>query len=308
MSSSLKVVQFFLILTIIYVTSIEAQMYPCSCSCCLGASCQVVPFPNVYAYYCSSDSCLQACSTQYPQCRQSSPYGQASAQCLTTTGGPYSCQCNCCNSGSVSCAPTLIGYTTAYSCDTASCSISCNMKYPTVCISNQNGQTQATCLGTTTAVSTTTIPWQGNGCSCLCCLGANCLPLSVIGNTSTSQCSTLACTQACQTNYPTLCPSSPLLGASIGLCTNVTTGATQCSCNCCGLNGCLNYNVYTNGICSSCSTQCLQQTQCLNSNTGSYTCTNPSTAVKQISSLSFNLFLFILFIIFQRIILINPMI
>ena len=302
MKSSFKVLQYSFILIIISITLIQGQTYPCSCSCCLGLNCQVVSFPNVNAYYCSSGSCLQACGTQYPQCRQSSPYGVASAQCLTNTGGPYSCQCNCCNTGYNNCTTALIGYTTAYSCDTGSCSISCNMIYPSMCVSNQNGQTQGICVGLTTSTVSTSLStlYLGNPCSCYCCLGIGCLPLSNIVNTSALQCSTYACTQACQVTYPSICPSSSLLGQTNGLCSNPTSGNIQCQCNCCGSNGCFNYNINTNGACISCSTLCQQRTQCLNIYSATYTCINSSTAVKQFSSFNWNLLLLLLFNLFRQ--------
>jgi hypothetical protein len=215
---------------------------------------------------------------------------------LTPANGPYSCQCNCCNSGSVSCTTSLIGYTNAYSCSAGSCSIACTTQFPTVCISNQYGQTTGTCLGLTTSTTTSTIstPSLGNACSCYCCQsGPNCLPLTIVANTTALQCSTLACTQACQDGYPTLCPSSLFVGLTSGLCTNPMSGNIRCQCNCCGLNGCLNYNVYTSGGCGSCSTLCRQQTQCINSNPGTYSCYSNSTALAQFSSFKWNLFLLI---------------
>jgi hypothetical protein len=296
MRATLQVAEYCFILIIILTTSIQSQQYPCSCSCCIGVNCQPVPFPNINAFYCSSDSCLQACSSQYYQCQRTPPNGQAIAQCLTLATGPYSCQCNCCNSGSASCTPAFVGSTTAYSCDSSSCSIACATQYAGVCISNQYGQTQSTCSGLTTTSTATTVSTSslGNACSCYCCrTGPNCLPISNVGNTSSLQCSTLACTQACQVGYPTLCPASLIVGQTKGLCSNPASGNTRCQCNCCGGNGCFNYNLYTNAGCSSCSILCQQQTQCINSNPGTYTCSSNSTALSQFPSFNWNLFLFL---------------
>jgi hypothetical protein len=293
MRSIFQVAEYCFILVIILATAIQSQPYPCSCSCCIGLNCEPTPLRNINAFYCSTESCLEACSSQYYQCQKSPPNGQAIAQCLTSALGPYSCQCNCCNSGSVSCTPTFAGYATAYLCNSSSCSIACATQYAGVCISNQYGQTQGTCVGltTTTTMATSSL---GNACSCYCCqTGPNCLPLSNVGNTSSSQCSTLACTQACQVGYPTLCPTSLVVGQTNGLCSNTASGNIRCQCKCCGSDGCLNYNVYTNTSCRSCSILCQQQTQCINSNSGTYSCSSNSTALSQFSSFNWNLFLFL---------------
>ncbi|CAF3437696.1 unnamed protein product [Rotaria socialis] len=220
MRSLIEIIQNKFILIIILSTIIRAQ-YPCSCSCCVGSNCQSCIISYAYAPSCTATSCLQVCSARYYQCAANAPYGQASGTCLSATtitplSGPYSCRCDCCNlNSSSSCAPALVGYTTAYSCSTGSCSISCNSQYPLLCVSNQNGQTQGTCQGPsmTTTSTTTTGAWLGNACSCYCCQsGPYCLPTINVGNTSSPYCSMYACTQACQAQYPSLCPSTPYFG------------------------------------------------------------------------------------------------
>ncbi|CAF1023163.1 unnamed protein product [Adineta steineri] len=145
----------------------------------------------------------------------------------------YSCRCDCCNTGSASCSTSYVGTSIAYTCASDSCSISCALQYPSQCVTNQNGQTQGQCVGLiTTTTTTTTItsgPWLGNTCSCMCCQsGSGCSP-TYVGITSASQCSTTACTQACQARYPSVCPSLFLLGQTQGTCTNLITATTTTS-------------------------------------------------------------------------------
>ncbi|CAF0930108.1 unnamed protein product [Adineta ricciae] len=125
---------------------------------------------------CSNAACLAACKARYYACTAQPPNGQANGSCkqsttTTTTyppmtGGPYSCQCNCCNTGSYSCTPTFVGYSNAFSCQIGACSIACANQYPYVCVNNYLGQTQGTCLGLTSP--TPPVPTGGVRCGCVC--------------------------------------------------------------------------------------------------------------------------------------------
>ncbi|CAF4028358.1 unnamed protein product, partial [Adineta steineri] len=241
MKNTIQFIENCFVLILFLITTIHAQ-YPCSCLCCIGQNCQSATIGYVYAPYCTADSCSQTCRDKYYQCSAYTPYGQATGQCISGTtiapaNGPYSCRCDCCSSGSTTCAPVLVGYTTTYSCLPGSCSIACNSAYPLLCVSNQYGQTQGSCQGlTTTATTTTTIgPWLGNACSCYCCTSNSyCIPTILVGNTSAAQCSTVACTQACQIRYPPLCPLTTSVGQTLGQCLTSVSGTTRCRCNCCG--------------------------------------------------------------------------
>ncbi|CAF2991975.1 unnamed protein product [Rotaria socialis] len=308
MRSLIEIIQNKFILIIILSTIIRAQ-YPCSCSCCVGSNCQSCIISYAYAPSCTATSCLQVCSARYYQCAANAPYGQASGTCLSATtitplSGPYSCRCDCCNlNSSSSCAPALVGYTTAYSCSTGSCSISCNSQYPLLCVSNQNGQTQGTCQGPsmTTTSTTTTGAWLGNACSCYCCQsGPYCLPTINVGNTSSPYCSMYACTQACQAQYPSLCPSTPYFGRTNGRCLNATTGNTRCQCRCCGTNGCRGYNVYTSAGCTSCLSLCQQQTQCANAYQTTQSCYENSSVLIRFDFFQLGLFFIVVQFTFVR--------
>ncbi|UJR07348.1 hypothetical protein I4U23_011634 [Adineta vaga] len=278
-------------LLFIFLITITHAQYPCSCSCCIGQSCQLASIGYVYASTCTANSCRQVCANTYYQCSATTPYGQSVGQCLSATtltpiAGPYNCRCDCCNTGSATCATILIGYTTAYSCAAGACSVACSSTYPLVCISNQNGQTQGTCQGlTTTATTTTTIgPWLGNPCSCYCCkTNSYCAPTTFVGNTSASLCSTYACTLACQNQYSSLCPSSTSVGQSLGQCSTLSSGSTRCACKCCGSITCLDYDIYTSGDCTTCSSVCSQYTKCVYTYQVTYTCGTNSTIRHQFS-------------------------
>ena len=268
---------YHLLIIALSLTTIHAQSTGCICSCCVGQSCTAITLPTVYVQSCTLETCIAQCRTSYSQCRVSYPSGIISAQCLSTTDAQYSCQCNCCNTGSATCSTTYVGTSIAYTCQQGACSISCNQQYPTQCVSNQNGQTQGMCTGllttsTTTSSTTTPMPFMGNTCSCSCCQsGANCSPMNV-GSTSASQCSTTACTQACRTQFSGSCPSLSYLGQSIGTCTSQNSGDTRCKCNCCSATGCFNYDIGVSGGCSACDSMCRQQATCTNAFQVTSTC------------------------------------
>lgn len=193
----ISIVTLFILLSNI----VRIESYSCSCSCCFGQGCQATLLPNnVEAQYCTDASCLDACKARYYQCNVAHPNGQAIGKCLATTttstnspsiGGPYTCQCNCCNTGTYTCTPTFVGYTNAYSCQVGICSIACTKQYPSVCISNQYGQTQGTCIGTTTA--TAVVPTGSVRCGCSCQGTSGSHNYEVI---TTNGCS--SCLNACQ--------------------------------------------------------------------------------------------------------------
>ena len=267
----------FLLMLVLSAAIVQGQQNACSCSCCVGQFCVPTPLATLYVQSCTSDSCRAQCQLSYSQCQVSYPSGGISAQCTTTSAPQYNCQCNCCNTGSTSCVPFFVGNTIAYTCQTGACSISCAQQYPNQCVSNQNGQTQGSCIGLLTTTTTTTrassIGWLGNSCTCKCCQsGSNCAP-NLLGTTSASQCTLVACTQACQTQFGSSCPSLSYLGQTTGACANTGSGNTLCSCNCCSSTGCLNYNANSNGDCSTCTSVCQQQAICSNPYQVTYTCT-----------------------------------
>lgn len=295
----IEILRIVFIVIMVLTTTTQGQ-YPCTCNCCLGQSCQPSFISYAYASACTTSSCLQACSNRYYQCVAQSPFGQASGTCTSffTTAplsGPYSCRCDCCNLNSSSCLPSLVGYTTAYTCSSEACSIRCSNQYSLLCVSSDTGQTQGTCQGyTTTSTSTTTTgPWLANNCSCYCCQsGPYCTTNVPVGIASSSYCSTYACTLACQAQYPSLCPATSTVGQTNGRCLTSTTGSTQCKCNCCGTNGCNSFNIYTNGECTSCLSLCQQQTQCVNVYQTTYTCDLCSFACERLSFYYVSLLLF----------------
>ncbi|CAF2772781.1 unnamed protein product [Rotaria sp. Silwood2] len=254
---------------------------------------------------CTLDTCRLQCRTSFSQCQADSPNGQISVQCLPYTNPLYNCQCDCCNTGSTTCTPFFVGYSTAYVCTPGSCSISCNTQYPIQCVSNHNGQTSGICTGpitTTTTTTTTTLtttvnrltdsPSIGQTCSCMCCQsGPNCSPNTYVGNVIVPQCSSSTCIAACQTRYPGLCPSVFNLGQTNGICISQNNGNIRCQCQCCEANGCPTYNLMTNGDCTSCYTLCQQGSPCSNTNTVTYSC-NPNKSKKSAEfSLSFIIFI-----------------
>ena len=203
-------------IALVFITSAQTQSYPCSCSCCFGRGCQATLMSgSVQAQQCSDASCLAACKARFYQCTASPNDGQAIGKCQTTTtpittnspllGGPYSCRCNCCNTGSFQCAPTTVGMTNAYTCDVAACSIACSKQYPSVCVNNQYGQTQGTCVGT--SVSTPTIPSGSVRCGCSCTGNSGTQSYEVISSTGCGSCLN-ACTTIqlqCYSHQNTYC-------------------------------------------------------------------------------------------------------
>ena len=265
-----------LIVLFLMLSYVQAQLDSCLCSCCSGLSCYPVLLPPIDLQDCTLERCLHLCRATYSQCQSTQPFGQLIAQCNSTTRPMYNCQCNCCNTGFPTCSPSFIGNSQAYQCETAACSISCTKQYPTVCVADQNGQTQGLCTGlieTTSTTTTTAIsPWLVNTCSCFCCLTAsNCLP-KYVGITSASQCSSLACTQACRNQYPSLCPSFSQPGQTSGICSSENTGDTICNCRCCSTNGCSSYGIITSGGCAACNAQCQQKSPCTKPDQVQYTC------------------------------------
>ena len=267
----------YVLFVVLFVTSIRAQyLNQCECSCCTGQSCAPVIVGTVNVQNCSADTCLAQCRCTYPQCGANPPYGQLLSRC-TNPINAYACQCLCCNSGSSTCATIPVGVTTAYACNVAACSIACTIQYPLQCVSNQNGQTQGNCIGpvTTTTAMTTLAPWLGNICSCLFCQsGYTCTSNVLMGITSAAQCSSSDCTVACQNRYPStnLC-STVYLNQINGVCLAEGNGRTKCKCNCCGSNGCADYEINTNDTCASCYGRCIQVVPCVNSRPVTYTCT-----------------------------------
>ncbi|CAF1379775.1 unnamed protein product [Adineta steineri] len=164
------------ILSIFLLNFVQTQSDNCSCACCTGQGCQPTQILNASAQPCNDPNCLAACKARYYQCTAPISYGQAIGKCLTATtttttnsptnNGPYLCQCNCCNSGSFTCAPTFVGEATAFSCQVGACSIACNNRYPYICVNNQYGQTQGVCLGVSTP--TPTLPSGSTRCGCSC--------------------------------------------------------------------------------------------------------------------------------------------
>ncbi len=278
------------LIILLLVSYVQTQQDTCSCSCCVGQFCSPTNVGNFSLQSCTLETCRTYCRI-YSQCQTDYPYGQVLPQCLsslTTMSPSYNCRCDCCRTGSPSCTPFFVGYSTAYSCQPGSCSISCAAQYPGQCASDQYGQTVGTCIGaitttTTTTVSTTSGYWLGNTCSCRCCQsGPNCTPYITVGNAIVTQCSSTTCITACQTQYPSSCPSNSNFGQTNGVCTNQTSVNTRCQCQCCGLNGCPTYYVNTNEGCASCSTLCQQQ--CGYTNPTTYTCgSNRSNKSIQVS-------------------------
>ncbi|UJR32334.1 hypothetical protein I4U23_019797 [Adineta vaga] len=266
---------YFFVLFVYLLPAIRAQQYPCSCSCCNTYMCTPTTQPITYVSTCTSEVCAAQCRAIYPQCQGTYPNTQVIAQCGTSYIQLYNCRCECCSTGSATCTPSYIGTSVAYTCQPGACSISCSRQYPSQCISNENGQTQGTCTGliTTTSTTTTIGPWLGNTCSCMCCQTGSYCTTTNVGITSASQCSTTACTQACQIRYPSVCPSIYSLGQTSGTCTSGSnSGNTRCACRCCGSDGCLNYDIRTNEVCTTCNSLCQSQTQCRNSYQVTYTC------------------------------------
>ncbi len=269
------------LIILLLISYVQTQQDTCSCSCCLGMSCSPSYVGNIIVPGCTVDTCRVSCRDRFAQCRMDYPSGQLVPQCssIPTTLSPlYNCQCDCCKTGSSTCTPFFIGYSTAYVCSVGACSISCAIQYPTLCVS-QTGQTVGSCTGpitTTTALSTTSAYWFGNTCSCMCCqTGPNCIPVT-IGDVAI-QCSSVSCTAACQNRYPQNCPLYANLGQTNGICRNQNTGNLRCRCQCCGINGCPYYDFNTND-CASCNTRCQQQ--CGTTIGVTYTCSRSNKSIQ----------------------------
>ncbi|CAF3149079.1 unnamed protein product [Rotaria sp. Silwood2] len=269
-----------LLLYFFLLTNVRAQQHSCLCSCCRNLSCNLIPLPPIYVQTCTLLSCLAQCQATYPKCRENYPYNLISAQCNSTTIPSFGCRCDCCNTGFPSCSPSYVGNSLAFVCNIHSCSISCATQYPNLCSVNHHGQAQGTCSGlvtipstlTTTSVVTTVDPWLGNTCSCKCCqTGFHCLP-TYVGITSAYQCSSGACTQACQRRYPLSCPSLSNYGQVNGTCVSGTSGNTICRCGCCSTNGCINYDISIHGNCAMCNSVCRQQSPCTKPDQVTQTC------------------------------------
>ncbi len=269
------------LILLLLISSVRTQQDMCKCSCCTGQSCNPTYMGSSYIPACRFETCHTYCRSSYALCQTDYPYGQTLSECssnASTIAPFYSCRCDCCRTGSASCTPFFVGYSTTYVCQPSSCSISCATLYPNQCPSDQSGQTDGTCTGLiTTTTSTTTVStpatgsWLGNTCECMCCQsGPNCIPNTAVGNAAVSQCSSAACTAACQNQYPSACPSMASLGQTNGTCTSQNSGNTRCRCQCCGTDGCPTYYVYTNAGCTSCNTLC--QRGCGNTNTVTYSC------------------------------------
>jgi hypothetical protein len=257
-----------LLVILLLLTSIQAQQNPCLCSCCNSQSCTPITLPTVYVQTCTLQSCIQQCRATYPQCQGNYPTGYISVQCGSNTSNivpQFNCQCECCNTGSALCSPSYVGNTLAYSCQIGACSIACRNQYPSQCVADQNGVTQGTCTGSVTTIPTTTIgPWLGNTCRCTYCQTGSSCSSTPVGVTSASYCSTAACTQACQNQYPSSCSCLSNNNQTSGTCISQTGGNTFCACNCCSTNGCINYRINTNGGCTMCDSICRQYTPCSN--------------------------------------------
>ena len=266
------------LLIVLFLTTIRAQnQNQCECSCCLGQSCQPLIVGTVPVTNCTAEICLANCRCTYSQCAANPPYGQLLSRCTIPIPERYTCQCSCCRTTSGPCTPSFVGFATGYHCDPGACSIACSYQYPTQCISDQNGQVQGSCVGpvTTTTPMTTVSPWLGNICSCLYCQsGYTCVSNLLVGITSAPQCSSSDCTAACHSRYPStnLCSIS-YLNQINGVCLAEGNGRTRCKCNCCGLYGCVDYEVNTNDTCSLCYGRCAQVVPCINSRPITYTCT-----------------------------------
>lgn len=289
------------LILVLLISCVQAQQQQdlCHCSCCRGQFCSPSYVGVISAPSCTLESCRTYCRNSYSQCQVDGTNGQIFPQCssnVSPSSSPsFNCQCNCCRTGSATCSPSFVGYSTAYTCQPGACSISCVSQYPDRCVSDQNGQTNGVCIGAITTTTTTTTTTTGGGpgsnykCSCLCCnSGSNCSPNSEVGITYAAQCTSAACTAACQNQYLTACPSNPYIGYSRGVCSGSSSSTTRCGCQCCGLSGCPTYDVYTNANCSSCAALCSER--CGYTNPLTVTC-DSNGSIKTSTSSSLLLFL-----------------
>lgn len=223
-----------LILSLLLLTYARAQDDACTCSCCLGLSCSAMFIGNYSMAYCTTQKCRDFCRSISGHCQADYPDGQLQAVCVYSREPLFNCDCHCCNTGSALCTPVYVGASTAFACQTGACSLSCNEKYPTQCVNNQNGQTNGTCVSsitTTTTTTTTTTSLMtavstGRNCSCWCCpSGPTCIPDIYVGDAPVTTCSPVSCAQACQQRYPAYCPNGAELGRVNGTCSNPVTGS-----------------------------------------------------------------------------------
>jgi hypothetical protein len=279
----LRMTLMYVIVFLLCFICVQTQDRVCSCSCCSGPNCAPITMGTIHMQVCTTDTCAWQCRTAFSSCQITNAY--VLATCSSTVMPMYNCQCDCCRTGSTSCMPTFVGYSTAYLCQIGACSISCTHQYSNQCPSDHNGQTQGTCTGLITTTTTTTTTTRSTlislnyTCSCQCCQsGATCRPQNQIGLALTNQCSSSSCTQACQQQYPSACPSLSFIGQVNGTCTDHGNDITRCSCQCCGANGCLPYEIDINDDCTFCRAKCQQLSPCTNTNSLTFTChTNRSS-------------------------------
>ncbi|UJR14483.1 hypothetical protein I4U23_001480 [Adineta vaga] len=228
---------YLLLIIFSFLTYARAQQDACSCSCCIGPSCTPIVLSNTSMTSCTAQKCSTRCRSTHSQCQVDYPNGQMLALCTWSVPTSYLCQCACCNTGSTLCTPVVVGSATAYLCQESSCSLSCNAQYPNQCVGEQKGQTIGTCLGmistttttSTTSVNTVTGSSVGTTCSCVCCQsGRDCLPNIYVGDVSATPCTSITCTQACQNQYQSICPSDANNGRTNGTCKNQYTGNKGC--------------------------------------------------------------------------------
>lgn len=250
--------------------SVGAQQ-SCQCRCCIGQNCQSTIVGITDLNNCTTDACLRHCRCTYPQCFYNYPLGQSIGECSPPTQPTYRCQCNCCNTGTFSCIPTIVGYATATICDNSACSISCFSQFPGICVNDLNGRTQGICIGqlsTTSTITPITLPsaWLGNLCYCNFCQSTSaCFSPVSLGFASAAQCSSAACTQACQARFTVNnCPLTtiPYVNQIAGTCAAESIGNIRCDCECCDRNSCLNYEIRRNGTCSNCQGHCQSSSPC----------------------------------------------
>lgn len=261
----------------------------CTCRCCLGQACPAVNQGVVSVNNCSAEACLSQCRCTYPQCAANYPYGVVMSECVRPS---YACECRCCNSFTSACMPLLVGYANSFACDISSCSINCYQQYPTQCTTAQFSIASGTCVGpvTTTTTATTIASWFGYACSCYyCTTGYNCGLGAFIGMASATGCSSNECTLACQSRFPTSFCTTNYLKSIYGFCLSEMTGRTQCKCNCCGANTCIDYEISTNTSCSTCSAKCSQFSPCIDARPPTYTCTTSNT-IRTVDFSFFNFF------------------
>lgn len=253
------------------MSTVRSQQSSCLCSCCNGFSCNPILLPAIYVPNCTLTQCLAQCQVTYSQCRINQYYDRISAECRSVSTPQYICRCQCCKIGSTSCVPSYVGSAVSFLCNIESCSIACANQYPNLCASDHLGQTQGSCVGPVTT-TTTLAPWSGNTCSCACCnTGSFCSPVYV-GTISDYRCTSGTCTQVCQNQYPSKCPYWSNLGQVVGTCTSSTNENIRCKCQCCGTNGCLNFELIHSQDCRMCDSMCRSRSPCTINDPITYSC------------------------------------